>query len=154
MNTASKTTPKLMTRLHHAYRHPGPARAAWVIVLALALAWVLIGSARAETAVEQTGAVVAAVAPPVHEARTPSILTALERTKRYPDAAYTSHKSLDGRAIVTFDVDDGGHPQHIELVHRSGNGAFDRQTVESVRSAVCAECSGKSYRITYDYHLQ
>ena len=136
-----------------AYRNPGPARAAWAIVAALALAGVLMGSARAETEAVQTGAVAGAVPPPLHEAPAASILAALERTKQYPDAAYTSHRALDGRTIVSFDIDDDGHPQNIEFVHRSGNAAFDRQTVESVRAAVCAECRGKAYRITYDYHL-
>ena len=152
MITTSKTAPKLTARLKQVFQEPGPARAAWAIVLALSLAGALIGSARAETAAVQTGALAGAIPPLQHEA--PSIRAALERTRQYPDAAYASHKPLDGRAIVSFDVDDGGHPQNIELVHRSGNSAFDRQTVDSVRAAVCIECRSKTYRITYDYRLQ
>jgi TonB family protein len=154
MTNTSKPSQKLAARLQEACREAGPARAAWLVVMALGLAVALGGSAKAQEAPEQIGAVVGPVPPAAHEAATASILAALERTKQYPDTAYLAHKALDGRAIVTFDVDDRGHPQHIELVHRSGNSAFDRQTAESVRAAVCTECAGKTYRITYDYRLQ
>ena len=126
MITTSKPSEKLTTRLQEACRETRPARATWLVVLALALAVAIAGSAKAQTAVEQASTVAGPIPPGAHEAATGMILSALERTKQYPDAAHVSHKALDGRAVVAFDVDDGRHPQHIEVVHRSGNSAFDR----------------------------